>query len=72
MKVTELKINKTERWKIKDFLKEVNECADTAAILRDGYYDDTVTVAAVGILAMEYTMHKAECTFDDYSSRIIK
>lgn len=72
MKVTELKINKTESWKIKDFLKEVNECDDTVAIMREGYYDDTVMVAAVGRVAMDYTMRKAECTFIDYSARIIK
>lgn len=72
MKVTELKINKAERCKVKDFLAEVNECPDTAAILRDGYYDDTVTVAAVGTIAMDYTMSIAERTFGEYSSKVIK
>lgn len=69
MKVSTVRINKVEKDKIPAFISEVNECEDTAAI---GYYDDTLTIAAVGTLAMEYTLRKVECTFKDYSITTIK
>ena len=72
MKVTVVRVNKTEKNKLAAFIDEVNECPDTAAILKEGYYEDTLTIAAVGIMAMEYTMHKVECTFNDYSITIMK
>ena len=34
---------------------------------KEGYYEDTIIIAAIGTLAMEYTMRKVECTFSDYS-----
>lgn len=72
MKVSTVRINKVEKDKIPAFISEVNECEDTAAILKEGYYDDTLTIAAVGTLAMEYTLRKVECTFKDYSLTTIK
>ena len=72
MKVTEVRVNKTEKNKLAAFIDEVNECQDTVAILKEGYYEDTLTIAAVGTMAMEYTMRKVECTFNDYSIKIIK
>ena len=72
MKVTVVNINKTEKDKIPGFIKEVNECPDTAAVLKEGYYEDSLTLAAVGTLAMEYTLRKVECMFKDYSIRTIK
>lgn len=72
MKVTAVRVNKTEKDKFPAFIDEVNECPDTAAILKEGYYDDTLTIAAVGELAMEYTLRKVECTFNDYSITTIK
>ena len=41
-------------------------------MLKEGYYEDSLTIAAVGSIAMEYTLRKVECTFDDYSITIIK
>ena len=69
MKVNENKITKSnpEREKIPAFVEEVNQCPDTFAILKEGYSEDTIIIAAVGTLAMEYTMRKVECTFGDYS-----
>lgn len=72
MKVTAIIIDKTEKDRIPAFMDEVNECPDTAAILKEGYYEDTVTIAAVGTIAMEYTLRKVECTFENYSIREIK
>lgn len=72
MKVTLIRVSRTERDKTLAFIREVNDCEDTAAILKEGYYNDELTIAAVGRVAMDYTMRKAECTFDDYSSSIIK
>ena len=67
MKVTLVRIAKTEKDKLPAFIDEVNECPDTAAILKEGYYDDSLTLAAVGTLAMEFTLRKVECTFNNYS-----
>lgn len=72
MKVTAVRVNKTEKNKFAKFIDEVNECPDTAAIFKEGHYEDTLTIAAVGTLAMEYTLRKVECTFNDYSITIIK
>ena len=72
MKVSTVRINKVEKYKIPAFISEVNECPDTAAILKEGYYDDTLTIAAVGTLAMEDTLHKVECLFEDYSITTVK
>lgn len=72
MKVIAVRVNKTEKYKFAAFIDEVNECPDTAAILEEGYYKDTLTIAAVGALAMEYTLRKVECTFNDYTITIIK
>lgn len=72
MEVTAVRVNKTEKNKIPSFIKEVNECPDTWAILTERYYDDTLTIAAVGTLAMEYTLRKVECTFNDFSITTIK
>ena len=72
MKVTLVRVAKTERGKIHGFISEVNECPDTAALLTEGYYDDVLTIAAVGELAMEYTLRKMECTFKEYSITTIK
>ena len=72
MKVSTVRINKVEKDKIPAFISEVNECPDTAAILKEGYYDDTLTIAAVGTLAMEYTLRKVECLFEDYSITTVK
>lgn len=72
MKVTLVRVDKTEKDKIPAFIKEVNECEDTAAVLKEGYYDDTLTIAAVGTLAMEYTLRKLECLFEDYSITTVK
>lgn len=66
MKVTKVKVDKTEKGEIPAFVQEVNECADTWCELREGYYYDTLTIVAVGKLAMEYTLRKVECTFNDY------
>ena len=69
MKVNEIKISKSNprREEIPAFIEEVCQCPDTYAILKEGYYEDTIIIAAVGTLAMEYTMRKVECTFSDYS-----
>lgn len=72
MKVSIVRITKVEKDKIPAFISDVNECPDTAAILKEGYYDDTLTIAAVGTLAMEYTLRKLECTFKDYSITTVK
>ena len=72
MKITFVIVNKTERDKLAAFIDEVNECQDTAAFLKEGYYDDTLIIAAVGILAMEYTLRKVECTFIDYDITTVK
>lgn len=72
MKVAVVRVNKTEKDKFAAFIDEVNDCPDTAAILKEGYYEDTLTIAAVGTLAMEYTLRKVECTFNDYSITTIK
>ena len=71
MKVNEIKISKSNSGRKNihalRFIEEVNQCPDTYAILKEGYYEDTIIIAAVGTLAMEYTMRKVECTFSDYS-----
>lgn len=76
MKVNEIKISKSNSGRKNipalRFIEEVNQCPDTYAILKEGYYEDTIIIAAVGTLAMEYTMRKVECTFSDYSEREIK
>lgn len=72
MKVTEVKVNKTEKNKLAAFIAAVNECEDTAAFLKEGYYDDILTIAAVGSLSMEHTLRKVECTFNEYSITTIK
>lgn len=72
MKVTIVRVNKTEKGKVPDFIKEVNDQADTFAMVKEWYNCDEVFVTAVGELAMEYTLRKAESTFNDYSFTIIK
>lgn len=72
MKVTEVKVNKTEKNKLAAFIAAVNECEDTAAFLKEGYYDDILTIAAVGALSMEHTLRKVKRTFKDYSITTIK
>lgn len=72
MKVTLVRINKTEKGKLSGFIKEVNNEEDTVAILKEGYYEDSLTIASVGSIAMGYILRKVECTFDDYSITVIK
>lgn len=68
MKINEIKILKSnpEKRKISSFIEEVNQCPDTYAVLIDRYHEYVIIIVAVGTVAMEYTMRKAECTFTDY------
>lgn len=72
MKVSIVRVNKTEKDKFSAFIDEVNECPDTFAILKEGYNDDILIIASAGILAMEYTLRKVECTFIDYTITTIR
>ena len=72
MKVSFVRVNKTEKDKFSAFIDEVNECPDTFVILKEGYYDDILTIVAVGTLAMEYTLRKVECTFIDYTITTVR
>ncbi len=72
MKVTKVRVNKAEHGKLSGFINEMNEKEDFAVLLHEGYYDDTLTIAAVGQLAMEYAIRNVEGSFNDYSIQIIK
>lgn len=71
MKVTLVQVGTTCIDEIPAFIKEINECEDTAALLKEGC-EGTFTIAAVGVIAMDYAMSLVERYFGDYSSKIIK
>lgn len=72
MKVTKVRITKSEKNKVPAFISEVNACPDTFVTREEWYYCDELVIVAIGTLAMEYTMRKVECTFDDYSTTILR
>lgn len=72
MKTVVVMFDKNEKEKVDTFVEIVNKCPDTVAFFCGENFHEFMVIAAVGKLAMEYTLRKLRCTIKDYSITTIK